>query len=447
MSRTVTLDGRDLPIVFAAGEGSLFSISIVGASLDIAGVLTVEGNLTFSTGVTLSAGSGGGTGDVFGGTGLKVFMGDGPATLASGDVNPLARGLLISNATIGLVRVGLGAGALYALDAQGDLELVGFRDVTFTGRVHFRVNTFTHPIDETIAVAGTDTSVAVTFGPGEVAATAAFTSAGGSGLQLNVLGQALSGDFTFARSAGELRITAAHAGFALRDASGAADARGPPIAQLTDGTGDLRFSSAGVAGALGGTITLGVNGVSLSTGRFLVALNTTTAAAAVTDPADATKTVALPAGPYVRVAATGATLTVAGQSLSGDFDFERGPSATRVTLANVTVDLGSFITPPQRAGRAHGQPGRRRGTLRDRRRHEHDHRLLALGRPERRGQHDAVARRGSRRRAVRARRGEPPRRHRRRPDAHRRPRVRERRRRRPRRRRERLVRLRAGARR
>ncbi|MEA2959558.1 MAG: large repetitive protein, partial [Alphaproteobacteria bacterium] len=341
VSSTLTVGGVALPIAFTASDGSLFEISIAGGSLDIGGVVTVEGNLTWRTGQTLSSASGGGTGDVFGGSGLRVFMGDGPATLADGSVNPLAHGLLISNATLGLVK----AGSAYALDAEGDVALLGFQSAALTGRVHVRVNTFAHGIGETIAVAGTDTSVTVTFdATNETAGTSAFSSASGTGLRLDVLGQTMSGDFTFARSTGAITLTAAHAGFVLADPDAGPGARGPPLAQVSNANGTVVLSSAGVAGALGGTVALGIDGVSLSAGRFLVLINTTTAAATLADPADATKTVALPSGPYVRVAATGATLAIAGQSLTGDFSFEHGAAATQLELANVTTALGSLIT-------------------------------------------------------------------------------------------------------
>ena len=66
----------------------------------------------------------------------------------------------------------------------------------------------------------------------------------------------------------------------------------------------------------------------------------------------------LPGGPYVRIAGTGVTLSIAGQTLTGDFGFETvtdfgadgvpgGATAdtqvTRIALANVTLTLGGGI--------------------------------------------------------------------------------------------------------
>ena len=55
---------------------------------------------------------------VFGGRGLSLFVGVGPAWLADGSLNPLARGLLVTGAAVGLVREGSGP-YTYALSASG----------------------------------------------------------------------------------------------------------------------------------------------------------------------------------------------------------------------------------------------------------------------------------------------------------------------------------------
>ena len=41
--------------------------------------------------------------------GMTIFFGEGPLNLSNGDRNPLARGVLLTNATIGLIRA-LGGG-------------------------------------------------------------------------------------------------------------------------------------------------------------------------------------------------------------------------------------------------------------------------------------------------------------------------------------------------
>src|SRR2546430_1071445 len=60
--------------------------------------------------------------------------------------------------------------------------------------------------------------------------------------------------------------------------------------------------------------------------------------------------VQLPQGPYLRVAGTGVGLTLVGQTLSGDFAFERtldagGHAIVRLQASNVSAGLGGNGTP------------------------------------------------------------------------------------------------------
>ena len=84
---------------------------------------------------------------VFAGTNLTVFMGRGPPTLPNGDRNPVATGVLLTNARIGLVKF---AGGGYAMDAQGTVELIGVNGVTLSGNAHVRVNTGGAAVDQQI---------------------------------------------------------------------------------------------------------------------------------------------------------------------------------------------------------------------------------------------------------------------------------------------------------
>ena len=84
-----------------------------------------------------------------------MFFGDGPLTLGNGERNPVARGLLISGATVGLVRDGTGK---YAVDATGTVSLIGFPDVTVGGTVRVRYNDI-GSVHQTIAVGSATLSV------------------------------------------------------------------------------------------------------------------------------------------------------------------------------------------------------------------------------------------------------------------------------------------------
>src|SRR5207244_3191449 len=124
----------------------VFELSVSSAVLSIADVLWLEGSLSY---VDLPLD--GGTAQTVAATGLTIFFGDGPYTLAGGDRNPLARGLLLTNATVGLIRM---AGK-FALDAHGLVQVIGLDGVVATGDVHVRVNSFGHGFTQTLTIPGT----------------------------------------------------------------------------------------------------------------------------------------------------------------------------------------------------------------------------------------------------------------------------------------------------
>src|SRR6202008_1793678 len=108
-------------------NGDLFQLAVVDATLDIAGVVLIRGSFTFSTS---------GSHTVFAGKGLKLFVGSGPAWLAGGDLNPLARGLHVTGAKVGIVE----DGDDHAVFATGAVELVGVPNVTLSGELTIRIN-------------------------------------------------------------------------------------------------------------------------------------------------------------------------------------------------------------------------------------------------------------------------------------------------------------------
>jgi len=85
IDQTVSFGGRDLVVSFGPSDGAVFAVSVTGASINIANVVTVDGNVSFET---KNLGGSLGSVEVFAGTGLKVFFGDGPATTDDGSPNP-----------------------------------------------------------------------------------------------------------------------------------------------------------------------------------------------------------------------------------------------------------------------------------------------------------------------------------------------------------------------
>ena len=94
---TIDVSGTPMHVVFGSDEGNVFSVALSG-SLDF-GPVSIEGTISWTHNNTTGR-------DDFGGTGLTIFFGDGPLTLANGERNPVARGVVITDATVGLVRDG-----------------------------------------------------------------------------------------------------------------------------------------------------------------------------------------------------------------------------------------------------------------------------------------------------------------------------------------------------
>ena len=94
---------------------------------------------------------------------------------------------------------------------------------------------------------------------------------------------------------------------------------------LADGHGVFVVTPGGLAGRLGGTVTIDAAGFS---GNFTVAVNTGTRAVHESITVGGMPaTLDLPLGPYLRVEGQ-ATLAIAGQTLSGQFAFEQATDAS-----------------------------------------------------------------------------------------------------------------------
>ena len=86
-------------------------------------------------------------------------------------------------------------------------------------------------------------------------------------------------------------------------------------------------------------------------GTFSLAINQTTRA--VTESFEVngqTITLNLPKGKFVRIAGTGVELSVAGQTLKGDFGFERSGTTTVLSAANVSISLGGVVNVTEGTG-------------------------------------------------------------------------------------------------
>ena len=257
--------------------------------------------------------------------------------MSNGDPNPLARGLLISNATLALVKDA--AGANFALDARGLVSLVGFGDVEASGEIHVRVNSFQREFDEVFAIPGTDQEVFLTFvgedqqGDG----TTPYALVSGLGLKLKLFGQELSADLTFEKDDDGLRVAVENAELSFTDTPANATPRGPPIVSLTNGSGEILFAAAGgVVGAFQSDLSLDLPGVSLDA-SVKVLFNTMTHDGTL----ESGPVTTVPAGPYFRIEGQDLDLTIVGQTLHADFTFEQSTSGAETTTT-LTVDDASL---------------------------------------------------------------------------------------------------------
>src|SRR5262249_25619427 len=128
---------------------------------------------------------------LLGGAALTLFVGQGPAYLPDGTtLNPSAQGLLITSATVGLVKITSGGVDTYALTASGTIQVVGISGVNLAATMlTVRFNNTGSAIDEMVSIPG-NPSVHVLFSDEDRVA-----SVQADGATLTVLGQGLTGSF------------------------------------------------------------------------------------------------------------------------------------------------------------------------------------------------------------------------------------------------------------
>ncbi|MEQ1861602.1 MAG: LEPR-XLL domain-containing protein, partial [Chthoniobacteraceae bacterium] len=322
VEETITVGGRSLTIRFDDGETELFSFFAENLSLNIGDFIVIQGSIGFTSTPAK---------DTFAGEGIELYFGRGPPRLPNNDLNPLAQGVLLRDATIGLIRYN--ATSTYALVAMGTVELVGVSGVTFSGTALVRVNTTTSAVDELLTF-GADHEVPVMFSAMEVAGATPFAQFTATNLEIAVGGQKLMGDFSFAKGANEITVTASNVTAAFGDGT-------KDLVKLSEGSGSLILNNAGIAARLSVRAQIDVPGVAFDGTVGLLINNTAAAVPALT----------LPAGPYLRVAigeATAASLTIAGQAISGKFVVEQvrdntGATVTRIAASEVTLNLGIYV--------------------------------------------------------------------------------------------------------
>ena len=305
VDEVVTVDGAPFTIDLAAGAVELFGS---GLSLSLGTFATVEGTFTFT-----SIGNGR---DVFGAVGATLFLGQGPYRLDATTLNPAARGVVLRDARLAIVRT-VSTGAL-ALVAEGTIELIGVAGVTLVGAGRLEFNDTGAAVDRVVTFqtpAGATDSVRVLFTTGAPVASLTVPS-----LTIGVAGQQLTGAATFGRTTdagGNVVVTVGITGLAVRLAGG--------LVVVDDAFGSFQLRPGGFAGtatATGVRLASGT-GVGLTATALAVSIDTTTAV------------------PTFEVAATGAQLTVGGATLQGAVTLRAIPGGVAVAVSGGGLTLGT----------------------------------------------------------------------------------------------------------
>ncbi|OQY08208.1 MAG: hypothetical protein B6I22_01165, partial [Desulfobacteraceae bacterium 4572_123] len=327
VDETIDINGRSIVIRFGESEGDIFSFSISDLSLNIADFISIEGNISFvENGNRL----------VFAGDELMIFMGSGPAKLDNGDINPLASGVLLSDAKIGLIKITQAQGDTFALYATGSVALIGIDGITISGTASVRVNTTGTAINETLSIPGSnDEGVPVTFDSGDQVLSLQVADT-----ELCLFGQSLAGDFSFDKitsgdMAGTLRVAANDVSMSMGDGS-------TDLVSITQGSGSFIFTGSGIAGSVSAAITENIPGVDFA-GTFALEINTTHAAVnQIFVFGEEQLVMDIRAGPFMRIAGQDVSLELMGQTLSGDFAFEQLTSPAGGSIVKLAADNVSF---------------------------------------------------------------------------------------------------------
>ena len=322
VDETVVVGDTVIPVVFSDSEKATSAsapwILVAGSGTVTFGPLEI-----IATGITF------GSGDVTvtSANKLTVFLGQGPAFLSEGVLNPNAVGVYLTDVT------GSYWGDTRTISLTGTLRVVGIDGVTITG-----------------------TNVSVLYNPGTSPShgVAAGMNIRGT-LTLAVSGLSLTGSMGFTRTGtGPTAVTTLNLGSATGITSATPVTFG--IGELNAGhrtlevsvaTGSLTFTPAGVYGSMSINVTAYTTAFSLTTGAGSLRVNTTTAAHD-----------GIAAGSFrVQLGQTGslAGISFAGQTLQGIFGFEQylgtvspgAPAGTqppriiRVFADEVLVQLGT----------------------------------------------------------------------------------------------------------
>ncbi|MFM8570265.1 MAG: hypothetical protein ACKOAU_01575, partial [Pirellula sp.] len=150
VDQTIQANGTTISIKYTAEEGKVVRLFLLNAAVKFPPFFSLTGNFTYQTVGDLT---------MYGAKGVEIFVGylpDGQALRGENNVlNPNAIGLLISNATVGVVKwkTPSGSPSRHAIYAYGSAGLVGLDEyLTISGTVAVRINNSGQAIDKTISL-------------------------------------------------------------------------------------------------------------------------------------------------------------------------------------------------------------------------------------------------------------------------------------------------------
>src|SRR5439155_4369707 len=190
---------------------------------------------------------------------------------------------------------------------------VNIPGVSVVGAITVQVNQTSQVINQVLRVGGSERVLSLPAGP--------YVRVAGKGLGIEILGQTLTGDVSFTKSASGAQLTVDNAALSLADG----------LVRFTGASASFTITSAGIAGTFSGSVVVDVPGVAV-TGALTGAVDTTN-----------------PANRFVRVAGTAVNVQVAGQTLVGDFTLQQstdasGESVVKVATQNLRFQVGDRTT-------------------------------------------------------------------------------------------------------
>ena len=193
----------------------------------------------------------------FAGEGLEIFIGQGPARLQNGEMNPVAVGVLLTDASVGLIRIGSAAPYTYALVATGTVSVIGVDGVTAQGtaqraRERFRRSPWTKRCRFRTPPAKSILRVQHYGRGGQKLRGAQLPT---HGLRSNAGGRLLLRQIDGRRTA-RPQSRSRRATFILAFGDGTTD-----FVSLTGGSGALVIGGGGIAGEVSGTVNVNVPGL------------------------------------------------------------------------------------------------------------------------------------------------------------------------------------------